>query len=241
MKKISKIFLVLLLSVSSQNSWAVSKSEPSKFFVKEGKHLQLCRDVKKILDDPENKRFAEPFISSPHFNIPKKYKDFALPKWEIVAMEDWSKYISPDSALAEYIGKLSEEEKPELKIHKANIDLDRDGKREVVLHVEKYGKREVERQKIFEHPSKETYYVADVDAQTRTSKEFNKKHAHEWAYLFYYKGLIYRIIHPEPAFLFIDTPKLGSDFYMLPTCIMSLTPEEKKKRSKALHEFNKTR
>jgi len=206
----------------------VSIRKPSKFYVEDGKHLQLCRDIKKILDDPINKDFGEPFMMDADFKIPKQFKDFALPKWEDIDVKDLPQYMAKDSERLQAINAKSEEEKSELRIQKTSIDLDHDGKNEVVLRIG-LKKRIVD-----------SSYVADADEQTVTSREFNKKHSA--GFLFYYKGLIYRAKNVFDAIL-VYTPEAApaelTDLYMLYTCAISLKPDALKAARTALYKYNK--
>ncbi len=97
---------------------------------------ELCRQVARILNEPENEKFNKSiFFPDGEFVIPAKYSDFSLPKWEDVPREDLTKYVKSKEWLAK-VKKYEDEHQDEadkLRIQKTNLDLDRDGVDEVVL------------------------------------------------------------------------------------------------------------
>ncbi len=101
----------------------------------------VCRQVARILDEPENKKFSEiGFIYGDEFVIPKKFSDFSLPIWEDVKREDLDKYVKSETWMKSV--RQYEEKHPDPKekliIQKTTIDLDNDGTEEVVLRFGNY-------------------------------------------------------------------------------------------------------
>jgi hypothetical protein len=244
MTKSSKTILTLALTIftvlffnsafaeavkSESNQKASSKNKPSKFYIQDGKQLELCRDIKKILDDPENINFGEPFMQNAEFAIPKSYKDFRAVKWEDVPEKDVTKYIASPKILEIFSG-FKERNKNTGKFFvfkKTNVDFDNDGSKEVILS---------------HSPSDmlgfSSCHVSDIP-ETVVSQTYNTMYASQ-CYLFYYKGRIYSASASNIKSIAIDEPQTSrakqKTFFPEPVCRLVLTPAAYKISSKALDE-----
>ena len=213
---------------SESNQKASSKNKPSKFYIQDGKQLELCRDLKKILDDPENINFGEPFMQNAEFAIPKSYKDFRTVKWEDVPEKDVPKYIASPKILEIFSG-FKERNKNTGKFFvfkKTNVDFDNDGSKEVILS---------------HSPSDmlgfSSCHVSDIP-ETVVSQTYNTMYASQ-CYLFYYKGRIYSARYDTGA-IGVHEPKTNhakqKTFFPERVCTLVLTPAADKAASKALDE-----
>jgi len=87
------------IAESSVNNSNISKTETSRFYINKGKQFELCQEIKKILDEPENKNFGKPYLTNSEFVIPKKYSNFQVPVWQDVSMEELPKYMASEKWL----------------------------------------------------------------------------------------------------------------------------------------------
>lgn len=184
----------------------------SKFWLKANAKLPLCQELKKIFNEPENEKFikvrekikggipGEYRFSDSQFVIPKKYKNFRLPAWEDVPLEDVSKYLSPGTGMK---GKITAQNNPQ----KTKIDLDHDGKGEVIIRFQ-------------ESANLWRCYVSDIEP-TIISTNYNKNATGNDCKFFYYKGrpykasnFVYDIFIEEPI-----APIERSDFGMKLDCL----------------------
>lgn len=219
----SKVVVTILLLLSCRN---VSAKESSKFTLVENKNLELCQEANKILKEPENKNLFEVHVeflertgldkkkfagtnkyvfSSAEFAIPKKYKNFRLPTWEVIDVAQASKYVTSSEKLARIRGNKK------IEIKKTNADLDHDGSGEVVLQFDTNADSNSKNYK--------SCYV-DESTSSETSQSFNARHSGHDCFLFFYKGQVYKAQH-ELTSIMIHEPNMvrTQTFAMVPVCI----------------------
>lgn len=210
-----------------------SFAENKKFTLQENKNLELCRELNKIFAEPENAQMFEGYedilrrtdpqkepdpkdlksrkyvFVTPEFVIPKKYKNFKLPKWEDSNAEEFLKSVSglPENlVVAIKEGKVRE-------FKKSKFDLAHNGGSEVVLRFS-FGPEE---------GYKQTWGcdVSEIEGNDLVAKDY-KRSAGNPCFFFYYKGRIYR---SETAVydIMISEPNMvrTSTFAMSPVCIFN--------------------
>ncbi|MBL6664884.1 MAG: hypothetical protein ISQ34_03480 [Rickettsiales bacterium] len=144
----SKLFFITIFVTILQTTFAYA----GDFYIKKGKQFELCKEVKQILDEPENRDYFVPFVKNSEFVIPKKYKNFGFPEWEDISSKDLPKYMKSGKylnmiqdfndqkriimgnrypATIRYGKDYGVEQK--FLIQKAYIDVDNNGKKEDVI------------------------------------------------------------------------------------------------------------
>lgn len=218
------------------------------FDLKEGKHLQLCREVKQMLDEPENKHFGEPFRAGPEFPISKKYKNFSLPTWKDIPASDLPKYMKKGPALkaiedfneGKQNGILLHGAKygvtQKMQIQKTYIDFDGDGKRENIIRY-RPGGNSIIYQKILW-----SLYVEDANEETTLSKRYNR-HKTAKHFLFYYKGKTfeshgYGVAHGFGIYE-IRFSHIPAQVNIFPVCELIIKDSQRKISSNLLQEYYK--
>ncbi len=215
-------------SSQKTRSFYVSKREP--YLTDDQK--ELCRQVARILDEPENKKFVElGFYRQTDFEISKKYTNFSLPDWEDVKRDDLDKYVKSESWLAA-IKKYEDthsDPKEKLIIQKANLDIDDDGIDEVVLRFGNY------QHSILYWSA----FVSDVNPSVVT-KGYNEGLSGFGAYArpFKYKNKVYQIGSSGFDSVVVEDPvHAAGNFVTYPMCFISLTPLAQKSASKEWKKF----
>ena len=181
---------------------------------------EVCFEVKKILDEPENKNFDKPYIKNAEFVIPSRYKDFTLPKWKDVKIDE-AKELMTDEQLDYLDLRKKNKESPPI-TQTAEVDLNYDGTNEKVFRF-RYDdkKRAPELIKYYRCPS-------------------SPKGAHmigmEESYLFYYKDKVYVVATEGISSIGIRKVERNDNFYNYSRsviCSVGLMPPYKELAGKA--------
>lgn len=225
----------------------LAKANAYDFYIKEGKQFELCREIKQMLDEPENKHFGEPFMDSSEFPISKSHKNFILPRWTDISASDLSKYMKQGEAL-KAIEDFNEGKANNLFLHGAKygveqkmllqktfIDFDGDGKRENVIRYRPAG------DSIIYKTIPWSLYVEDANGENILSRRYNKNYRTAHDFLFYYKGKIFRsrvgggdIVVYELHFNLIP-PQVN----IFSVCTVVLKESQQKKYSDLIEEYYK--
>jgi len=238
------VAMAFLLAGSAFGDEVKTKSKNqnnSKFFIRTGRSHEICREVKKILDEPENKNFGEPYITNSEFVIPEKYTDFELPVWQDVSMEELPKYMASEwmNKIKEYNEKYKSEGAKVL-IQRTEIDLDGDGKEEDVLQFKATNPKRGVRGTL--GPQVWHCFVSDVipSVISKNHNDLNNGIASECV-LLKYKNKAFRAENSSFDNLQILKPITGTgvDFGFLNICNIDFTPSKQKKARKALKEHMK--
>ncbi len=230
MSKIKKILglVSVFLTLFVNAAFAGNK----KFTLEENKNLELCKELNKIFAEPENDSMFEVYedllrridpqkepdpemlksrkyvFVTPEFVIPKKYKNFKLPKWEDSNAEEFLKSVSglPENLVtAIKEGKVRE-------FKKSKFDLAHNGGSEVVLRFSS------------EKGSRQNWgcRVSEITGSDLVAKSYNKTRSYGSCFFFYYKGRIYRSSHLWD-YIMIREPNMvrTTTFAMSPVCIFN--------------------
>lgn len=241
---IKKTFSILAASaILFLNNNAIAADD---FYIKKGNQFELCKEVKQVLDDPENKSYADPYIKNPEFKIPKKYKNFALPKWEDISVEEGlalmkegktSKKITAFNKGEEF-GNLNPKKygiTDKFIMQKATIDFDHDGNKDTMLRYRMNGDNIV-----YDHNW--SCYIADANREDASIfQSFNQSYLNDRCYLFYYKGKIFHSYYGETYFMIQEprSSRIPAMFGLLQACEIEMTTSKSKAASKVSHEYYK--
>lgn len=195
---------------------------------------ELCRQVANILNEPENKKFADiGFIYGDDFVIPtQKYPDFSLPIWEDIKREDLTKYAKSESWL-DSVKKYEEKHpdpKEQLIIQKTTIDLDNDGAKELVL---RFGGQ-------YRFMFIWSIFVSDiVPTKLSTGYIAEENGVGKSRNLFRYKGKTYIIKPSGFDSISIARPMIGYEdkISLYGSCYISLIPPLEKSLQKKWHKI----
>ena len=157
MMRVKRVVFVLfwavfcLAGVGSVGTAIADKAKKPLYWISFGRQFPLCQDVVKILNLPENAEFSKEKWQGGTFDIPKSFKDFSLPTWEIVPKDQWGQYIDP-AIIAEWaqpFGNDVEENRrrldgallsewgvmdgPVVQLRKTMIDIDHDGNKDEMI------------------------------------------------------------------------------------------------------------
>lgn len=225
-KSIATLTLALLL-INNQ-------SMAYDFHISKGQEVELCQEIEKILKEPENKDFAEPYLTNPDFIIPKKYKNFTVPKWENVALEDLSKYIKPGRVLSKIQDFNNQKQVPwlphgkkygitqKMVVQKTKLDFDNDGDEDVILRY-KTDSDSI----IYEEGGKQWLcYVSDAKEENPLTRGYNGANDNYYdlqseCSLFFYKGKVFEVHNFSTVSFGVFKPVLTimkQNFGLIPVC-----------------------
>ena len=235
----------------------VSIKKPSKFWVVDGKPLDrmtldLCKDLKKVLNEPENKNFGEPYITNSEFIIPKKYKDFREPVWQDVSMEELPQYMA-----SEWLNKIkqyNEDYKSEsfkFLTQRTRVDLNHDGIKDDILRLKPNNNKRLMKG-LF--GTNWHCFVSDVvpTEMSKNNNEYGETGISTECRLFVYRGKVFKAGVGEKydsMFVWMPTsplqrPQFGykkHQFGYKDACLISFTPSKSKIAGLALDEEVKNR
>lgn len=236
LKNITKSLLITFTSLVFQSQIA----QANDFYIKKGNQFELCREIKEILDEPENKDFGVPYLVNPEFPITKKHKNFRLPAWEDIPTEDANKYIADEWLLTEiqnfkqnnpYITQINSDH---YIMQKTYIDLDHSGTKDEVIRYKIAGDSIV-----YDH-DRWKCHVSDAKEKTKLSESFNYNNGiNSNCYLFLYKGRAYeaRAGFNNIKVYELHYSKIPLQVNTIDVCRISLTGKEESKASKLSDKY----
>jgi hypothetical protein len=211
-----------------------AKVNTSKFYIsKEADYIrdnerQLCEEVVRIVNGPENKNFANPRLRNAEFVIPEKNTNFQFLTWEDVPSEDAAKYMAPSERL-NAIKQFNQDHRDEAKIlmQKTVLDLDKDGSSEEILRYRSSDKTS----EIEGTIGTDAWfcYVGDI-VPSIVSRGYNTAYDTSYdCYLFSYKGKIFQSSTYGFYSFGIHRPALvdGGEFAVSPRCTIEFDPTQR--------------
>ena len=151
-KIVSITFILLALLINNSNA--------AKVKITKGGQFELCRELKQILEEPENDILYQGLkyiLKKPRndvtyqeeeseiiaqlkylhldFTIPKKYKNFRLPKWQDITSKDLDQYFQNDTFKNSLQDFAKEHGEDSMSLKMSRFDLDHDGKADDILKV----------------------------------------------------------------------------------------------------------
>jgi hypothetical protein len=237
MKKIIQTtFLLSVIAFPFNANANVDEKTNDSFFITKGSQFQLCRELKEVLNSEENKDYPVPYISYSEFNIPKRFKNFHLPRWQDIPTEDLSKYMKDPDGIWKMLDRRSDDVNlGGYKLQKTRIDFDLDGEKEnIIRFVYQDEDGQDFKSNVSDTRNYRFSYVSDIDGDTSLNKKFNgsKEYPNGSTYfVFFYKGKAFKGINGS-ANIQIYEPKVlrtRKEFWVEFVCESRLIPEKEKK------------